>query len=60
MKKYMRVCPRCGNTYESDLPFTPFCKACHEDIGKMHDMLLANVGNKQIEIEEETKQWNYM
>ena len=30
--KYIRICPRCGNTYESELPFTPFCKACMLEI----------------------------
>lgn len=37
MKKYIRICPRCGNTYESDLSFTPICKACAEEINKMKE-----------------------
>ena len=40
MKKYIRICPRCGNTYESDLPFTPSCKACMEEVTKINEMLL--------------------
>lgn len=39
MKKYMRICPRCGNTYESELPFTPFCKACMLEITKISVIL---------------------
>lgn len=39
MKKYIRICPRCGNTYESDLPFTQICKACMEEISEMRETL---------------------
>jgi uncharacterized protein (DUF983 family) len=39
MKKYIRICPRCGNTYESDLPLTPICKACMEEISEMREIL---------------------
>jgi hypothetical protein len=33
MKRYIRICPRCGNTYESDQQ-APLCKACTDDILK--------------------------
>ena len=39
MKKYIRICPRCGNTYESDQSFTPICKACMDEISEMRETL---------------------
>lgn len=36
MKTYIRICPRCGNTYESDQQ-TPLCKACTDEINKMKE-----------------------
>lgn len=48
MKKYIRVCDCCGNTYETDIPefecfedgslnrttASAFCKSCYEDYTK--------------------------
>jgi hypothetical protein len=33
MKKYIRICNCCGNTFETDFKFAHHCKACSPFIG---------------------------
>lgn len=40
MKKYIRICACCGNTYETDLKCRNLCKPCHhKKMSKTYDLV---------------------
>lgn len=36
MKKYMKICPECGNTFETDDKDQKCCKSCIGEACKQH------------------------
>jgi hypothetical protein len=57
MKKYIRICNCCGNTFETDIDNQTICLFCHRkmlhDFSFWHNYIFRNTPNRRLELDKE-------